>query len=102
LVGWLDWTGLDWKEENVAFDVSRGRFCLDVFFFLCAQGEQLLGRKYQAVYLGLGSFANRRLSLVGACLPFLASVCPATTAACVIFGMGVHDDLMAALLSLSW
>jgi hypothetical protein len=39
LVGWLDWTGLDWKEENVAFDVSRGRFCLDVFVFLCPRGS---------------------------------------------------------------
>jgi hypothetical protein len=37
---WLaGWTGLDWKEENVAFDVSRGRFCLDVFFFLCPRGS---------------------------------------------------------------
>lgn len=52
---------------------------------MCA-GEQLLGRKYQAFYLGLGLSP-----IVSWCLPSmpcLANVCPATTAACVISKMG--------------
>jgi hypothetical protein len=83
---WLaGWTGLDWKEENVAFDVSRGRFCLDVFVFFMSAGEQLLGRKYQAFYLGLGLSP---IVILVPTLPCLAGVCPATTTACVISEMG--------------